>query len=290
MKNEEAAKDVIQDSYLKAFTKLDTLENPEAFAGWLEIIVANTAGNALQKQNPLLFTDIAEALNCFENTVKSRLNYGRKAIKVKSEELQKKGCTLYNIMPISLLIYLYGLEKNYLTSEGAFDAVGSLAAKNIIQAVAVSQTGVSARTGTAAKAGEKVVESAAKNGFLHTMPGKLTVAMIGVCVAAAGGAALVNSFSDEELWKYTERFAGVNDIRTGNYSYDITTSTHLISVEDINRVLEVINYFRYVEGNSSYTVQDGTIRLPSQGISWRVTIESVNYTAEEMRITFIWYR
>ena len=35
--------------------------------------------------------DIATVLGCSENTVKSRLNYGRKNIKAKAEELQKKG-------------------------------------------------------------------------------------------------------------------------------------------------------------------------------------------------------
>ncbi len=35
MKNEEAAKDVLQEAYLKAFDKLDTLAEPEAFPdGW----------------------------------------------------------------------------------------------------------------------------------------------------------------------------------------------------------------------------------------------------------------
>ena len=59
MKNEEAAKDVLQEAYIKAFSKLDTLSSPEAFPGWLGTIVANTAKNMLAKKNPLLFSDIA---------------------------------------------------------------------------------------------------------------------------------------------------------------------------------------------------------------------------------------
>lgn len=58
MQNEEAAKDVLQDAYIRAFSKLDMLDNPEAFSGWLGIIVANTAKNALQKKKPMLFSDI----------------------------------------------------------------------------------------------------------------------------------------------------------------------------------------------------------------------------------------
>ena len=59
MKDEELAKDVLQDAYLKAFTNLDKLQQPEAFAGWLGTIVANTAKNTLAKKTPILFADVA---------------------------------------------------------------------------------------------------------------------------------------------------------------------------------------------------------------------------------------
>ena len=141
MKNEEEAKDVLQDAYIRAFSRLDSLQQPDAFPGWFGRIVANTAKNRLVKNKPMLFTEmnqnedaeefersiedenisiqpelaymqqernalvhelidslsteqrmcilmfymegdsirqIASALGCSENTVKSRLNYGRK--------------------------------------------------------------------------------------------------------------------------------------------------------------------------------------------------------------------
>ena len=58
MKNEEAAKDVMQDAYLKAFTHLDDLKEPVAFPEWLGRIVANTAKNILERKNPILFSDL----------------------------------------------------------------------------------------------------------------------------------------------------------------------------------------------------------------------------------------
>ena len=175
MKNEDAAQDVVQDAYIKAFSKLDTLDYPEAFSSWMGRIVANTAKNELVKKNPLLFTDldgenqegdftdlivddhisnqpelsytrnetremvrelidslsdeqricilmfhiegesirdIAAALECSENTVKSRLNYGRKNLKVKAEELQKKGYKLFGIGPVVLLVMLMQKGRN----------------------------------------------------------------------------------------------------------------------------------------------------------------------------------
>ena len=64
MKNKEAAEDVLQDAYLKAFTNLKKLQEPEAFEKWLGVIVANTAKNALAKKNPVLFTDLTVNGDC----------------------------------------------------------------------------------------------------------------------------------------------------------------------------------------------------------------------------------
>lgn len=170
MKDEDRALDVLQDSYIKAFAKLDTLREPKTFPKWLGTIVASTSLDALKKKNPVLFTDlqnedeggeayeytiadedmsrqpemactaketqemvrelinslsdeqrmcilmfhvegysikeISAFLGCSENTVKSRLNYGRQNIKAKAEELQKRGYKLYSYTPITLLLYL----------------------------------------------------------------------------------------------------------------------------------------------------------------------------------------
>lgn len=188
MKNKEAAEDVRQEAYMKAFSKLDKLSEPEAFEGWLGTIVANTAKNALVRKNPLLFTDvavdnegeeftydvegenpdnqpemaytreetrelvhslmdslseeqrlcilmfhiegasileIAEAMDCSENTVKSRLNYGRKNLKVKAEELQKKGYKLYSVAPVVLLVYLLRSDREVMAAENIGKTSGS---------------------------------------------------------------------------------------------------------------------------------------------------------------------
>lgn len=252
MQNEEAAKDVVQDAYIRAFEKLDTLENPESFAAWLGIIVANMAKNALQKQNPMLFADIAkdsaeeefeyqiedesvqnqpeiaysqketqelvhelidslseeqrmcilmfhiegqsiseiaETLGCSENTVKSRLNYGRKNIKGKAEELQKKGYKLYGFAPVPFLLYLLKSEEKALAAQGAFDVAGKAMADNI--------AGTIAHTSSVQAAGAKAAGNAVKRGFIHTLAGKITVAGV-ICIVAAGTAAVViNSQKDD---------------------------------------------------------------------------------------------
>lgn len=61
--------------------------------------------------------EIAEAMDCSENTVKSRLNYGRKNLKVKAEELQKKGYKLYSVAPVVLLVYLLRSDREVMAAE-----------------------------------------------------------------------------------------------------------------------------------------------------------------------------
>lgn len=260
MQNKEAAKDVLQDAYVRAFSKLDMLDNPEAFSTWLGTIVANTAKNALQKKNPMLFSDaavdfgnenfeyqiedektqnqpeiaytqketqelvhelisslseeqrmcilmfhiegesireIADALECSENTVKSRLNYGRKNLKAKAEELQKKGYKLYNIAPTSLLVYLLMSEKKFMAAEGALELAGDMIVENIAHAVNASgHAGVAVGVEKIAKAGIGTAAKAAKNGFIHTVAGKITVAALGICIA--GGAVGVSIWNSGE--------------------------------------------------------------------------------------------
>lgn len=265
MKNEEEAEDVLQEAYIKAFSKLDTLENPEAFQGWLGMIVANTAKNMLAKKRPLLFSDlavddegeafeyqiedddlevqpelsytrqetkelvhelidslseeqrlcilmfhiegipiseIARTMECSENTVKSRLNYGRKNLRMKAEDLQKKGYKLYSVAPLPLFLMLLRSEETYLAAEGILSAAGKLVADQVFaslssgegvlsttEAVTDAVKGMSKEAtktaGSAVKA-KDALGAAGKAGILHTTAGKAAAIVLGICVA--GGA------------------------------------------------------------------------------------------------------
>lgn len=70
-------------------------------------------------------SEIAETMGCSENTVKSRLNYGRKNIKEKAEALQKKGYKLYGLAPIPLVIYLLRIQNEMLISSGYIDTTAA---------------------------------------------------------------------------------------------------------------------------------------------------------------------
>ena len=58
MGNDMDAQDVLQDAYVQAFTKLNTLQDYQKFPNWFGMIVANTAKNALQKKKMLFFSDL----------------------------------------------------------------------------------------------------------------------------------------------------------------------------------------------------------------------------------------
>lgn len=173
MEDEESAKDVLQESYIKAFNKLEQLKDANKFSGWMSRIVANMAIDVLRKKkrndnklfsemesddsedmtfeekieddrrdnrpelaidqketgrlvkeiidtlseeqrlcvmmyyiNGMSVKEIADMADVSENTIKSRLNYGRKKIEQKVLELEKRGTKLYGIAPVPFFLYL----------------------------------------------------------------------------------------------------------------------------------------------------------------------------------------
>ena len=59
-KDEQDALDILQDSYLKAWQGIGSLQNPEQFPAWLHQITGNTAKNYVRQRKPQLFQPGAE--------------------------------------------------------------------------------------------------------------------------------------------------------------------------------------------------------------------------------------
>lgn len=57
VKNEQDALDVIQDSIVKAMTKLDQLKNVDAMKSWFYQILARTAIDVLRKNQKVVYAD-----------------------------------------------------------------------------------------------------------------------------------------------------------------------------------------------------------------------------------------
>ena len=198
--------DIMQDAYVKAFSSLDKLEDPEKFQGWLDTIVINRCKDFLKKKKPTLFSDmasensddgsildfedsrendrmefkpeetvdygetkrliaemldrmpedqkmcllmyyyeemsvrqIAEAMDCSEGTIKSRLNYARKNLKGQVLELEKKGTKLY-CMPLLPFLYWFFREQAAEFIGGTAGTVAAGAAAGAGQSVSAGST------------------------------------------------------------------------------------------------------------------------------------------------------
>ncbi|MBQ3600600.1 MAG: RNA polymerase sigma factor [Lachnospiraceae bacterium] len=250
MKNEEMAKDVMQEAYIKAFSHLEQLKEPEKFSTWFGKIVVNTAINKLKKnrrEETIFFSDyinedgecyeydpedenieyqpeisytkketqefvrllldelpyeqrlcilmfhlegasireIADTMNCSENTVKSRLNYGRKNLSIKVGQLKEKGYQLYNVAPLPLLLILLRSEARAMEESGELAVAGRQIEKAVFdQWLRVIQNPIQNPTDG--------INTVAKSRLLQTTAGKIaTVAVVSICIL--GGVAYYKS-------------------------------------------------------------------------------------------------
>ena len=69
VKNKDDASDVVNESILKAYEKLDKLKNEESFKSWILRIVHNTAIELIKKNKEMI--DIEEVDNLVEKKVSS---------------------------------------------------------------------------------------------------------------------------------------------------------------------------------------------------------------------------
>ena len=143
--------------------------------------------------------EIAETLGVSENTVKSRLNYGRKKIKAGVEELEKKGTKLYSLAPVSFLIWLLRCQKalpaagkapvwllENILAQGATQAAAGAAGG----AAAAGAAATASSTGTAAAAG--AAAAATKTGLLSTLGAKIAAGVLATVLVGGGVAAGVS--------------------------------------------------------------------------------------------------
>ncbi len=59
-KNEEDAKDILQDSFIKVFLQLQNLKRKEGFAAWIKRIVVNTSISHVKKKGLLIIDSTKE--------------------------------------------------------------------------------------------------------------------------------------------------------------------------------------------------------------------------------------
>ena len=135
-------------------------------------------------------SEIASLIGCSENTVKSRLNYGRKNLKKKAEEMEQKGYKLYGISIIPVLLWLFRTE-----AKAAPSAIPPFDTATVASASKTGTTGASAAmpssTGTGAMNYAAAATASAGKAAGISLGVKIAAAVIGVTVL--GGGALVAS-------------------------------------------------------------------------------------------------
>lgn len=128
--------------------------------------------------------EIAEMLDCSENTVKSRLNYARKKIKLEVEDLERRGTKLYSLSPIPFMLWLF---------KGMRTQAAETPSTAVLEAVQAECAGLStggASAGAAAQAASVGTKAAAGTAG-KTLAAKIVAAVLTVTVLGAGAAVIL---------------------------------------------------------------------------------------------------
>ena len=262
--DEDTVQDLLQDTYVKAFIRLDQLQDESKLLPWLKTIANNSAKDWLKKCKPVLFTamagnegneetealsfeenieadridenpelamdekevrrlvmeilnqlpedqrvvlgmfyyedmsvkEIASILEVSDNTVKSRLNYGRKKVKELVLDLEKKGTKLYNVAPFTFFVYLlYRLGKSTSVEAAELDTLQTALHTALQRTAATTSTGAGSgaseaastvhHASQAASAASKAAGAAAGSAARHA--GLKVAAVILAGVVGGGG-------------------------------------------------------------------------------------------------------
>ena len=146
-----------EDSFELEFEDESTAFQPEERADYSDTkrLVAEMLDNLPADQKMVLLMyyvqemsikEIAEALDISENTVKSRMNYGKKKMRAQAEDMEKKGYKL-RVSAVAIIPFLIWLLRNLskeVTTPPMSAAIGSAAANASTAANTMWQAGRSA--------------------------------------------------------------------------------------------------------------------------------------------------
>ena len=285
--DEDTVQDLLQDTYVKAFTRLDQLQDESKLLPWLKTIANNSAKDWLKKCKPVLFTamagnegneetealsfeenieadridenpelamdekevrrlvmeilnqlpedqrvvlgmfyyedmsvkEIASILEVSDNTVKSRLNYGRKKVKELVLDLEKKGTKLYNVAPFTFFVYLlYRLGKSTSVEAAELDTLQTALHTALQRTAATTSTGAGSgaseaastvhHASQAASAASKAAGAAAGTAARHA---GLKVAAVILAGVVGGGGVTYGVVKNADKIPVIQNFVEEND-------------------------------------------------------------------------------
>ena len=145
--------------------------------------------------------EIAEELGVSENTVKSRLNYGRKKVETQVRALEKKGTKLYGLAPVPFLMLLLKSQEAQAAGTSAASVLQSvsagLAAESAAGAAAGAAGTAGSSAGTAAGAAGKAAARTAAKAAGHALRTRILAGAAALAIVGGGGAAVLHHLNEE---------------------------------------------------------------------------------------------
>ena len=222
--------------------------------------------------------EIAEELGVTENTVKSRLNYGRKKVEKEVRALEKKGTKLYGLAPLPFLMLLFHSQEASAAGAAAGTVLQSItgtlaagSAAGMASGTAGSAAGTAAATAagnTAAQAAGAAAKAAVKAAG-HALRTKLIAGAAALVIVGGGGAAVYQHLQDR-----AETTPAVTIEETTAVPTEESTEEEQILPDDFLReVIEAaqMKLASAVHDNEylSMKTENGTIDIPVQYIRIR---------------------
>lgn len=171
--------------------------------------------------------EMASVLEVSENTVKSRLNYGRQKIKDKVLDLEKKGTKLYGLAPIPFFLLL--LKEDVKAAQATQIPSMSAAVSSATKAVATAAGTGSTVAGTTAAT---VAAGAGKGIATKVIAGIVA----GTLVIGGGAAAIVHmQWQSGNHYKLAKSISDLPD-----WAYDSTNGLKYISIQDYKYPISLI--------------------------------------------------
>lgn len=171
--------------------------------------------------------EMASVLEVSENTVKSRLNYGRQKIKDKVLDLEKKGTKLYGLAPIPFFLLL--LKEDVKAAQATQIPSMSAAVSSATKAVATAAGTGSTVAGTTAAT---VAAGAGKGIATKVIAGIVA----GTLVVGGGAAAIVHM--QEQSGNHYKLAKSISDLP--DWAYDSTNGLKYISIQDYKYPISLI--------------------------------------------------
>lgn len=171
--------------------------------------------------------EMASVLEVSENTVKSRLNYGRQKIKDKVLDLEKKGTKLYGLAPIPffLLLLKEDVKAAQATQIPSMSAAVSSATKAVTTAAGTGSTVAGTTAATVAAGAGKGIAT------------KVIAGIVAVTLVVGGGAAAIVHMQGQSGNHY-KLAKSISDLP--DWAYDSTNGLKYISIQDYKYPISLI--------------------------------------------------